>query len=97
MAVECGNAPDPRTVAAKGLKSHYYQDEYIAGFDQQIASNWNWGAKATWRQLRSAIDDTCTPALKEHLRRIGHPPRCDRITPQIAPGSPPGAFFRNFS
>jgi outer membrane receptor protein involved in Fe transport len=60
--LECGNAPDPRTVAAKNLKSHY-QDEYIAGFDHAISQNWNWGAKATWRQLRSAIDDTCTPAL----------------------------------
>ncbi|MGF6496064.1 outer membrane receptor protein involved in Fe transport [Luteibacter sp. 621] len=60
--LECGTAPDPRTVAAKGLKSHY-QDEYIAGFDMALSPSWNWGAKATWRQLRSAIDDTCTPAL----------------------------------
>ncbi|SEW21991.1 TonB-dependent receptor [Luteibacter sp. 329MFSha] len=60
--LECGIAPDPRTVAAKGLKSHY-QDEYIAGLDQAITPTLNWGAKLTWRQLRSAIDDTCTPAL----------------------------------
>ena len=60
--LECGVAPDPRTVAAKGLKSHY-QDEYIAGLDQAITPTLNWGAKLTWRQLRSAIDDTCTPAL----------------------------------
>lgn len=60
--LECGVAPDPRTVAAKGLKSHY-QDEYIAGFDHAISPSFNWGAKLTWRQLRSAIDDTCTPAL----------------------------------
>ncbi|MGF6711226.1 outer membrane receptor protein involved in Fe transport [Luteibacter sp. W1I16] len=60
--LECGVAPDPRTVAAKGLKSHY-QDEYIAGIDQAITPTFNWGAKLTWRQLRSAIDDTCTPAL----------------------------------
>ncbi len=60
--LECGVAPDPRTVAAKGLKSHY-QDEYIAGLDQAITPSLNWGLKLTWRQLRSAIDDTCTPAL----------------------------------
>jgi len=60
--LECGEAPDPRTVAAKGLKSHF-QDEYIAGMEQQINSNYNWGAKLTYRKLRSAIDDTCTPAL----------------------------------
>ena len=60
--LECGIAPDPRTVAAKGLKSHY-QDEYIAGLDQALTPSLNWGVKLTWRQLRSAIDDTCTPAL----------------------------------
>jgi outer membrane receptor for ferrienterochelin and colicin len=60
--LECGNAPDPRTVAAKGLKSHY-QDEYIAGLDQALSATYNWGVKLTWRQLRSAIDDTCTPVL----------------------------------
>ncbi|PTR34107.1 carboxypeptidase family protein [Luteibacter sp. OK325] len=60
--LECGNAPDPRTVAAKGLKSHY-QDEYIAGLDQALSAEYNWGVKLTWRQLRSAIDDTCTPVL----------------------------------
>ncbi|WP_413625003.1 TonB-dependent receptor domain-containing protein [Luteibacter sp. Lutesp34] len=60
--LECGIAPDPRTVAAKGLKSHY-QDEYIAGLDHALTPELNWGVKLTWRQLRSAIDDTCTPAL----------------------------------
>ncbi|MEX1829715.1 TonB-dependent receptor [Luteibacter sp. CQ10] len=60
--LECGTAPDPRTVAAKGLKSHF-QDEYIAGVDHAFLPTWNWGAKITWRKLRSAIDDTCTPVL----------------------------------
>ena len=60
--LECGSAPDPRTVAAKNMKSHF-QDEYIAGFDHAFLPTYNWGAKLTWRKLRSAIDDTCTPAL----------------------------------
>ncbi len=60
--LECGTAPDPRTVAAKGLKSHY-QDEYIMGMQQQLTEAFNWGAKATFRDLKSAIDDTCAPAL----------------------------------
>ncbi|WNL45842.1 TonB-dependent receptor [Dyella sp. BiH032] len=60
--LECGTAPDPRTVAAKGLKSHY-QDEYIAGMEQQVSPTFNWGAKLTYRKLRSAIDDTCAQAL----------------------------------
>lgn len=60
--LECGEAPDPRTVAAKGLKSHF-QDEFIFGMQQQLSQSYNWGARATLRKLRSAIDDTCTPAL----------------------------------
>jgi hypothetical protein len=60
--LECGTAPDPRTVAAKGLKSHF-QDEYILGMEQKLNDSFNWGVKATYRDLRSAIDDTCAPAL----------------------------------
>ncbi|REP63344.1 hypothetical protein DSJ19_07210, partial [Mycobacterium tuberculosis] len=59
---ECGDAPDPRTVAAVDLKSHY-QDEFIVGMEQAWGENAVWGAKVTYRDLKSAIDDTCTPAL----------------------------------
>ena len=57
---EFGQAPDPHIVAKKGISSHY-QDEYILGFDKQLAQDWNFGAKATYRNLRSAIDDFCDP------------------------------------
>ncbi len=60
--LECGDAPDPRTVAAIDLKSHY-QDEFIIGMEQVLSGNLSWGAKFTHRELKSAIDDTCTPAL----------------------------------
>lgn len=60
--LECGNAPDPRTVAAVDIKSHF-QDEYIVGLEQALGGGASWGAKFTYRDLRSAIDDTCTPAL----------------------------------
>lgn len=60
--LECGNAPNPRTLAAINLKSHY-QDEYIVGLEQALDGQANWGAKLTYRELRSAIDDTCTPTL----------------------------------
>lgn len=60
--LECGSSPDPRTVAAKDIKSHY-QDEYIIGMEQALSPTFSWGAKATYRTLRSAIDDTCAPAL----------------------------------
>lgn len=60
--LECGNARDPRVVAAKDLKPHY-QDEFILGFQHQFAENVNWGVRGQWRALKSAIDDTCTPVL----------------------------------
>jgi len=60
--LECGNAPDPRIVSAIDIKSHY-QDEYILGMEQALGSNMSWGAKLTYRDLKSAIDDTCTDAL----------------------------------
>ena len=60
--LECGDAPDPRTVAAVDIKSHY-QDEFILGMEQAFNADYSWGAKATYRDLKSAIDDTCTPAL----------------------------------
>jgi hypothetical protein len=62
---EFGQAPDPRTVAAQDLKSHY-QDEFILGMQQALGSAWNWGARLQYRDLKSAIDDQCDnrPMLK---------------------------------
>ena len=59
---ECGVAPDPRTVSAEGLKAHY-QDEYILGMEQVLDATLSWGAKLTYRDLKSAIDDNCSPVL----------------------------------
>ncbi|XHS79693.1 TonB-dependent receptor plug domain-containing protein [Burkholderiaceae bacterium UC74_6] len=56
--LECGNAPDPATVAIVNLKPHY-QDEFIFGMEQSLTKQWSWGAKITYRDLKSAIDDTC--------------------------------------
>ncbi|WP_200949000.1 TonB-dependent receptor [Frateuria sp. Soil773] len=53
-----GQVPDNKTVTAKNLKS-MYQDEYMLGFSKTIGPNWVYGAKATRRVLRSAIDDFC--------------------------------------
>jgi len=60
--LECGTGGDPRTIAAIDMKSHY-QDEYIFGMEQALEHNMSWGAKLTYRDLKSAIDDTCTPVL----------------------------------
>jgi hypothetical protein len=55
---EDGTPLNPKTVAAKGIKA-YYQDEYILGFDKSLGADWSYGAKATYRKLRSSIDDFC--------------------------------------
>lgn len=60
--LECGNAPDPNTVAIANLKPHY-QDEFILGMEQTLTKQWSWGSKLTYRNLRSAIDDTCAGGL----------------------------------
>lgn len=54
---EYGNAPDPRMVAAEGLKSHY-QDEIVLGFEQQLGEV-SIGTRFVYRDLKSAIDDIC--------------------------------------
>jgi hypothetical protein len=54
---EFGNPRDPKTAAATNIKSEY-QDEYILGFDKKLGDSWVYGAKATYRDLRNAIDDT---------------------------------------
>lgn len=55
---EYGQAPDPRTAAAKGLKSHF-QDEFVFGFEKQLGESFNIGARYVYRDLKSAIDDVC--------------------------------------
>jgi outer membrane receptor protein involved in Fe transport len=56
---EYGQPVDPATVSSSNIKAEY-QDEYILGFASKLAdTSWNYGAKATYRVLRNAIDDTC--------------------------------------
>ncbi|TCV92786.1 TonB-dependent receptor-like protein [Luteibacter rhizovicinus] len=55
---EDGHTPNPKTVAAQGIDA-YYQDEYILGFDKAINADWSYGAKFTYRKLKSSIDDFC--------------------------------------
>ncbi len=55
---EFGQPKDPRQVAAQNLKSHY-QDEVTLGFEKAWSPTVTFGSKATYRMLRSTIDDTC--------------------------------------
>ncbi|MEO8998043.1 MAG: TonB-dependent receptor [Rhodanobacter sp.] len=54
--LEYGIPRDPKTAAATNLRSEF-QDEYILGFDKKLGDSWVYGAKATYRNLRNAIDD----------------------------------------
>lgn len=54
--LEYGIPRDPKTATTTDLKSEY-QDEYILGFDKKWNDAWTYGAKATYRDLRNAIDD----------------------------------------
>jgi hypothetical protein len=55
---EFGQAKLAETVAAQNLKPSY-QDELTLGFDKQFSPDLNFGAKVTYRKLRSTIDDFC--------------------------------------
>lgn len=71
---EYGQAPDPKTVTAKNLRSQY-QDEAILGFSNMLGSHWVYGAKATVRKLQTAIDDVCdTDALTRKIIASGIDP-----------------------
>lgn len=55
---EFGQPKDPKTVASTNLKPSF-QDEMTFGFEQAFSPSLNWGAKVTYRKLRSTIDDFC--------------------------------------
>jgi hypothetical protein len=57
---EFGQAKDPRTVASTNLKPSF-QDEITLGFEQSFSPSLNFGAKGTYRKLKSTIDDFCDP------------------------------------
>jgi hypothetical protein len=55
---EYGQAKDPKTVAAQDMKPAY-QDEITLGLERQLTPDFTFGAKFTYRKLRSTIDDIC--------------------------------------
>jgi hypothetical protein len=55
---EFGQAKMAETVAAQNLKPSY-QDEFTLGFERAYSPDMNFGAKFTYRQLKSTIDDFC--------------------------------------
>jgi hypothetical protein len=72
--LEYGQPRDPLTAASRNLKSEY-QDEYILGFDKQLNESWTYGAKATYRNLRNAIDDVGDSfAIQRKMQAMGIDP-----------------------
>jgi hypothetical protein len=55
---EFGQAVPPEVVAAVDMKSHY-QDEVSLGFEKAWSPDLNFGAKGTYRKLKSTVDDFC--------------------------------------
>ncbi|MCC4604118.1 TonB-dependent receptor [Xanthomonas campestris] len=55
---EFGVGKDARTIASTNLEP-MYQDEYILGFETQLTEGFSGGMRAIWRDLKTAIDDTC--------------------------------------
>jgi hypothetical protein len=53
---EFGQAKDPKTLASTNLKPAY-QDELTLGFEKSWSPDLNFGAKVTYRTLKSTIDD----------------------------------------
>ncbi|MCH9691310.1 MAG: TonB-dependent receptor [Gammaproteobacteria bacterium] len=69
--LEYGQPVDPKVFAPEDIEN-MYQDEYILGFQKTLGDNWLYGAKYTFRDLKSGIDDVCdAPRLREALTRQG--------------------------
>jgi hypothetical protein len=82
---EYGQAPDPDSVTAKGLKSHF-QDEFVLGFEKRMTDSINVGARYVHRDLKSAIDDMCDyrPAYKWAIDRGMSEEMADQLGNELA-------------
>ncbi len=87
---EFGQAKDPHSIASTNLKPSY-QDEITLGLEKSFSPSLNFGAKFTYRKLRSTIDDFCDgrPFRKYALdHNIAMPNDTD-----FDPSSPSYSFF----
>jgi len=55
---EYGDPVDPKSFAPSDLEN-MYQDEYLAGFEKTLWDDYTVGAKVTFRDLKSSMDDVC--------------------------------------
>jgi hypothetical protein len=87
---EFGQPKDPRTVSSTNLKPSF-QDEITLGLEQAYSPSLNWGAKVTYRKLRSTIDDFCDPRILYRYAKQHNIPTIDDAT--FDPESPTYSFF----
>ncbi len=59
---ELGQPKDAKSVVAQDIKPTY-QDEITLGFEKAFSPSLNFGAKGTYRTLKSTIDDYCDTRL----------------------------------
>lgn len=75
-----GQPVDVLAFTPKDLKN-MYQDEYILGFQKTWGSQWTYGAKLTYRDLKSSIDDVCdTGRMRAALEARGIDPNSVEIS-----------------
>jgi outer membrane receptor protein involved in Fe transport len=90
---EYGQARDPSTAAAQGLKA-YYQDELSFGAEAKLMADMKGGVRFIYRALKSQIDDNCDwrPAYNWALAN-GYGTGVDNVTSDLitAPGLDDGA------
>ncbi|MFL6547993.1 MAG: carboxypeptidase regulatory-like domain-containing protein [Povalibacter sp.] len=55
---EDGSTPNPSWVASNNLDPTI-QEEFILGYQMELAPNWTAGIKGTYRNLKKTIDDMC--------------------------------------
>lgn len=55
---EFGQAKDPLTISATNLKPSF-QDEITLGLEKNLTNDYTFGARVTYRKLKSTIDDFC--------------------------------------
>lgn len=68
---ELGQEKDVRDLATVDIKSHS-QDEFSVGFEKALGSDYNMGARLTYRKLKSTIDDySDSRAIVKKLRQMG--------------------------
>jgi hypothetical protein len=68
---ELGQEKDVRDLASVDIKAHS-QDEFTLGFEKAMGSDYNMGARLTYRKLKSTIDDySDSRAIAKKLKQMG--------------------------